>query len=310
MFINDTAPTTDRYNLSIAEVLPATTSGGTSFTITGSITPSSSGGGSTVALAQNGTTMASSTADAGGNYSFGGLANGIYTITPTKAGFTFSPSNQTVTINGANITVTVFTATAVPTWSISGTVSPPTLGVGTLVTLSGTTSKTVTADRSGNYTFTGLANGSYTVTPSKAGFSSPARPGQAVPISGASVLGINFTAMVVPTWSISGTVSPASSGSGSLLTLSGTPSVTTTADGSGNYGFTGLSNGTYTVTPSKSGFTIHPSESSLDHQRHQFDGQLYRSVRIHTSVSGSAGHHTELGNFGGTVGRQNVPVHP
>ncbi len=135
-------------------------------------------------------------------------------------------------------------------------------GVGTLVTLSGSASKSVTADSQGNYTFTGLANGSYTVTPSKTGFTfSP--PGQAVPISGASVLGINFTATAVPTWSISGTVSPASSGSGTLLTLSGTPSVTTTADGSGNYVFTGLSNGTYTVTPSKTGFTFTPPNRAL-----------------------------------------------
>ena len=55
VFINDTAPTTDRYNLTIAEVLPAATSGGTTFTISGSITPAASGAGSTVALIQNGT---------------------------------------------------------------------------------------------------------------------------------------------------------------------------------------------------------------------------------------------------------------
>ncbi len=91
VFINDTAPTTDRYNLSIAEVLPAATSAGTTFTITGSITPAASGAGATVALAQNGTLIATSTADANGNYSFGGLANGTYTITPTKTGFDLQP---------------------------------------------------------------------------------------------------------------------------------------------------------------------------------------------------------------------------
>lgn len=262
VFINDTAPTTDRYNLTIAEVLPAATSLGTTYTISGSITPAASGAGSTVALTQNGTTIASSTADAGGNYSFGGLANGTYTITPTKTVFTFSPVSQSVTISGANATLASFTATPVPTWSISGTISPVAAGVGTLVTLSGATSKTVTSDSSGNYTFTGLANGSYTLTPSKTGFTfSPAN--QPVPVNGANVTGVNFTATAVPTWSISGTISPAASGSGALLTLSGTPSATTTADGSGVYSFGDLSNGTYTVTPSKTGFTFAPPSQTL-----------------------------------------------
>ena len=262
VLINDTAPTTDRYNLTIAEVLPATTSGGTTFTISGSITPPASGAGSTVALTQNGTALASSTADANGNYSFAGLANGSYTVTPTKTGFTFSPVSQTITVSGANATLTSFTATPVQTWSISGTISPITSGVGTLVSLSGAASKTATADSSGNYTFTGLANGSYTVTPSKSGFTfSPAN--QAVVVNGANVPGVNFTVTAVPTWSISGTISPITSGVGALVTLSGAASKTATADSSGNYTFTGLANGSYTVTPSKSGFTFSPANQPV-----------------------------------------------
>ena len=258
VFINDTSPTTDRYDLTIAEVLPAASSG-TVFTIAGSITPAASGAGTTVAL--SGGSSASTVADANGNYSFTGLANGSYTVTPSKAGYTFSPATQPITVNGANQTAN-FTAQAVASWSISGTITPLASGVGTLVSLSGTMSGSVTADSQGNYTFTGLANGSYTVTPRKTGFTfSP--PSQTVPISGASVSGISFTATAVPTWSISGTVSPAASGSGTLLTLSGTPSATTTADGSGNYTFTGLSNGTFTVTPSKTGFTFTPPNQTL-----------------------------------------------
>src|SRR5450759_3213581 len=36
---------------------------------------------------------ATSTTDASGNYSFAGLANGNYTVTPTKAGTVFSPTS-------------------------------------------------------------------------------------------------------------------------------------------------------------------------------------------------------------------------
>src|SRR5206468_8940116 len=53
------------------------------------------------------------TADASGNYSFTGLLNGAYTVTPTKSGFTFTPANQPVTVSGANVSGVNFTASAV-----------------------------------------------------------------------------------------------------------------------------------------------------------------------------------------------------
>jgi hypothetical protein len=55
-------------------------------------------------------TVVTVTADANGNYGFGGLANGSYTVTPSKAGFTYSPASQVETINGANVTGVNFTA--------------------------------------------------------------------------------------------------------------------------------------------------------------------------------------------------------
>ena len=237
--INDTAPTADRYNLSIAEVVAATSAGST-WSISGTIT-----GGSGATATLSGAASATTTADGSGNYTFTGLANGSYTVTPSKTGFTFSPVSSPVTVNGANSSGVNFTATAT-TWSISGTISG---GSGATVTLSGAASATTTADASGNYTFTGLANGSYTVTPSKSGFTfSPVS--SPVTVNGANSSGVNFTATAT-TWSISGTIS---GGSGATVTLSGAASATTTADGSGNYTLTGLANGSYTVTPSKTWF--------------------------------------------------------
>jgi hypothetical protein len=64
--------------------------------------------------------------------------------------------------------------------------------------LSGPASGTTTADASGNFTFTGLANGTYTVTPSKTGFVFTPTS-QSVPINGANVGGINFTIQTAPT---------------------------------------------------------------------------------------------------------------
>jgi Bacterial Ig domain/Right handed beta helix region len=78
------------------------------------------------------------------------------------------------------------------TWSVSGTISPATSGRGATVTLSGAASAATTADPSGNYIFTGLGNGSYTVTPSKYGSTfTPAS--ESTTVSGANVTGVNFT---------------------------------------------------------------------------------------------------------------------
>jgi hypothetical protein len=121
------------------------------------------------------------------------LANGSYTVTPTKSGFTFSPVNSPVTVNGANVTAINFIATAPSVWSISGTISPVASGAGATVTLSGAGSATTTADASGNYIFSTLVNGTYTVTPTKTGFSfTPSN--QLVVVSGANMAGVNFTA--------------------------------------------------------------------------------------------------------------------
>ncbi len=70
-------------------------------------------------MALSGAASATVTADVSGNYTFTGLANGAYAVTPSKSGFTFSLTSQAVTISGANVTAVNFTATAI-TWSISG----------------------------------------------------------------------------------------------------------------------------------------------------------------------------------------------
>jgi len=169
-----------------------------------------------------------------------------------------------VTVSGANVTGINFTATAQNnTFSISGTISPAVGGGGATVTLSGAATATTTANSSGQYTFTGLANGTYAVTPSHSGYTfSPTS--QAATVNGANVTGLNFTATAsTNTFSISGTITPTTGGSGATVTLSGPAAATTTTNGSGTYSFTGLGNGTYTVTPSNSGFSFTPPNQSV-----------------------------------------------
>jgi len=149
------------------------------------------------------------------------------------------------------------------TYNISGTISPAAGGNSAAVTLSGAASATTTADSSGSYTFTGLANGTYTITPSHTGYTfSPIS--QAATVSGANVIGINFTdTPQSATYAISGTISPAAGGSGAAVTLSGAAGATTVSNASGSYTFSGLAKGTYTVTPSHTGYTFSPASNNV-----------------------------------------------
>jgi len=257
--INDTAPTGDQYNLTIVEVLAPAVVGPT-FRVSGTITPSASGSGAVVTLTQGTTTIASATADAAGGYVFANVANGTYTATPARTGFSFGPTSQTVVVSNADTVVANFVASQA-TWSVTGTITPAVSGNGATVTLNqGTqTVATASANSAGGYVFTNVANGTYTVTPAKTGFGfSPTA--RTVVVSGVDVTVPAFTA-TQPTWSLSGSITPASSGSGTLVTLSG--GATTTADSSGAYVFTGLANATYTVSPSKAGFTFTPAQRSV-----------------------------------------------
>jgi len=149
------------------------------------------------------------------------------------------------------------------TYDISGTISPAAGGNGAAVTLSGAASATATANSSGSYTFTGLANGTYAITPSHTGYTfSPTS--QAATISGANVTGINFTdTSQSATYAISGTISPAAGGSGATVILSGAAGAITVTNASGSYSFSGLANGTFTVTPSNTGYTYSPASNNV-----------------------------------------------
>src|SRR5260370_6624996 len=100
------------------------------FGVSGTISPAVGGNGATLTL--SGATSATTTADSAGNYTFAGLANGVYAVTPSRTGYTFNPSVQSATVNGANVTGLNFTATAQvgPTFSVSGTISPTAGGGG------------------------------------------------------------------------------------------------------------------------------------------------------------------------------------
>ena len=256
--IDDTAPDSDQYNLAVVEVLASP--GPQTWSLSGTALPVFEANGTVMFIPG---ALISTTVDSSGHFTFTGIPNGTYTVTPSKPGYIFSPTEQTVTINGANVTGINFTVLPVPTtWSISGTISPPSSGSGTVLSIPGALIST-TADSSGHFGFANMPNGLYTVRPSKAGYTfSPIQ--RSVTINGGNVSGVDFTIQpVTTTWTVSGAISPASGGSGAVLTLLGTPQLTTTADSSGNFSFPGVPDGVYTAYATKAGYTFPPGTRSV-----------------------------------------------
>jgi hypothetical protein len=230
----------------------------TSFSISGKFNPAMGASGATVTL--SGASRATTTVDSSGNYTFSGLPSGSYAVTPAKKGSTFSPTTQGIVVRdsdvtGANFSVSKQSAIV----CITGFISPVPNGTATTVTLSGATNATATTDSSGKYTFSGLPAGSYTLTPNKTGFTfSPSS--RTVTASDPDVTEVNFTVNHPPVIvSISGFVSPTANSTATTVTLSGATNATATTNSSGKYTFSGLPAGSYTLTPSKAGFTFSPS---------------------------------------------------
>ncbi len=199
----------------------------------------------------SGAATQTTTADASGNYAFGVQASQTYQVTPGDSGYTFTPANQTVNVNASSVAGVNFNAQ----YSISGNVGVAAAGV--TVYLSGQSSASTTTDVTGNYSFGGLANGAYIVTPSDISYIFTL-PSQNVTIAGNNVTGVNFSANnAPPIYSISGKITLPTSGIGATatvtvtLTLQSTGAVvsSTTANSSGSYSLTGIPNGSYVVTP-------------------------------------------------------------
>ncbi|HUJ27490.1 MAG TPA: carboxypeptidase-like regulatory domain-containing protein, partial [Myxococcales bacterium] len=145
-----------------------------------------------VVIGLTGAATGSATTDSSGAFSFT-LADGDYTLAPSKAGYTFDPDSRAVTLSGADVSGVSFVATAVTvTHSISGTVSGA-VTAGVTVSALGPSSGSAVTDSGGAFTIAGLADGSYSVSPSLSGYVfTPSS--QAVTVSGADVTGVSFTA--------------------------------------------------------------------------------------------------------------------
>jgi hypothetical protein len=225
-------------------------------TISGAVTGATS---VTVTLTPGGTVATTST---GGAYSFAGLASATYTVTPSKAGFTFAPATRQVVLAGADVAAQDFTATAViPTFQLGGTVHVGAGGpvlAGVSVALSGAAAGNTLTSAAGLYAFAGLLGGSYGVAATKAGYQFTPAGVAAVTIGTASATQ-DFVAAGVRT--VAGTVRVGTLPLAGVTVTVGTQ--TATSDVAGAYLITGLEPKSLAVTAARTGYTFPAATTDL-----------------------------------------------
>ena len=198
---------------------------------------------------------ASTATAGGGNYRFDNVEQGSYTITisgfPADASFDATSAPASIGDTGGTVTVD-FRGTYIRTAAIMGTVTVENMGLGGVtVRLSGMADGETTTDDTGQYAFTGLRSGTYSVEISgfdagEVGFSST---------SGAATVGVgeskvvSFDGTYLRTAGIQGQVSVDGEGLGGVtVTLVGEgEDRSETTNSAGQYAFSKLKSGTYQV---------------------------------------------------------------
>lgn len=139
-----------------------------------------------------GAAAARAVAGRGGQYAFLGLGDGLYTVTPSHPGYVFVPAHAAVAVGEAEVAVLDFLALEAP-HAISGAVYGAE-GEAVLVTLRGPVEAAARCDAAGAWSFTGLPDGRYSVTPACSGFRF-APPSLLVVVAEESPSGLAFAAI-------------------------------------------------------------------------------------------------------------------
>ncbi len=222
---------------------------------------------------------ASTTSDASSNYSMSGFVAGTYTVTPSKSGCTFSPASSNVTITSANVTGVNFTATcgtgdtqltsgvaatgqsvALNAWKYYFITVPAGATNLTVATSAATSDVDLYTQFNAKPTSTSYICRPFTSSGNETcSATNPSSGTWWFGVNGYTAANFTITATVtmpVATFSISG-----SAGTSGATVTAGSQGAT--SDASNNYVISGLANGTYTVTPSKSGCTFSPTTLSV-----------------------------------------------
>ena len=164
------------------------------------------------------------------------------------------------------------------TTALSGRVTNLNTGggiAGATLSISGPTSASTTADASGNYSFSGIPAGTYTVTGTASGYQARSYSGVTVTSGQTTTQNVQLTT----TGRVTGTVTGAGGAalSGATVTLQGGNLPTTdtvTTDAAGHYTSNWDPIGTYTLTCSAAGYASQTVTGVADHHRRPDHGEL------------------------------------
>ena len=165
------------------------------------------------------------------------------------------------------------------TYAISGRVSTSTdTGVAGVAIATGTGLSAVSA-ADGSFTLAGVAPGTYTLTPTKSGYTfTPAT--RSVTVSNGDLGGQDFVGTLVPatTYTIIGRVATASSVAVAGVTVSTGTGLSAVSAADGSFTLAGVAPGTYTLTPTKSGYTFTPATRSVTVASGDLSGQDFSAT--------------------------------
>jgi len=239
------------------------------FSISGRVINSSGIGVAGVRIESTGEVNDGVLTNANGFYTLTGAAPGTYTITPDRDNTAFNPATRNATVNNTNVTGIDFVAfgggAGVGGLTISGRVTNSAgAGVaGVRIESTGEVLDGVLTNTDGFYTLTGVAPGTYIITPDRdnTAFTPAARQ---VQVSSTSLTGVNFTAsagVANGSFTISGRVINSSGAGvpGVRIESSGevNDGILTNADG--YYTLTGVAPGTYIITPDRDNTAFNPT---------------------------------------------------
>ena len=223
----DTTNKTITFSTEVGETYIVYLEIGKYFKINGKITGDTIAG---VTLSLSGPINADVTSDASGNYSFDGLFDGDYTVTPTLAGYTFTPATASATVAGADVTGIDFVSAAVVAPKFTLTVNDGTGSGQYAENDTASISATVPAGQ----VFDVWTGDTQYIADTSAASTTVTMPAQDITVTA------TFKAGQPSTYSISGTVS-GDVQQGVVVAVDATNSATT--DASGNYTISGLADG-------------------------------------------------------------------
>ncbi len=241
--------------------------------------------------------------DAAGDYILPGLVQGEYLLTPSLAGYTFNPPGTIIGVINADINGINFTGTGQPveTYRISGHIEDDQASPLSGVTMSLIPGGSVQSDVNGDYEFTGLTPGPYQVSPALAGYSFDPTSRPAIVVD-ADLTGLDFTGTPTATFSISGTILDDNQVAMLGVTVTLLPdNLQIITNSSGEYEYTGMAPGNYSLTPDFEGYSFAPVSRDVTVVDSNITGQDFTGTEDAVTVSYSA---DLLPIINGTMGSQ------